>query len=499
MGLLKDYTRKDMLEIRQYLISIIDELCDKYGTKWTDRNESDLGMFFVELAAGIADMLNFNIDKNALETYLPTAKQRKNIKKILTLINYEMLPPVAAVTKVTFTLKDSYFQRLETEGYELTFDLKIPKYTQLGFHRTVGSIYYVTSEDCEILRGTLSTECPVMQGIAKTINYLNVSYLKENRTIEINSTKVAAGSVRLIIGDEEWEQVPDVLIDEVYGKKYSVHETEKDHPYIEFHYTWKNYLPADATTPVSIQYVDTEGSLGIVRAGALTSIDDSIIIDGVDYAPFIDVINEEPSSGGADRETIDIAKIKAPAMIETGHTMCTLKDYEAFTNVVPGVHKSKAIDWNISWNNITSYYVGVPYKVRVFVVSNDYDSYICTEQFLDEIHSKLEPYLWCSIQLSVEQAPIYEINIDATIYTRTNEGNFPTIRKDIQDAVLEFFKKGNRDFGERFTIGMIEHLIDSSNNLIDYCELKNLKDTIVLEPIQFPKLGTLSLNIIKQS
>ena len=78
LGTMKDYTRKDMQEIRKYLVSLVDELCEKYGNYWTDRNESDLGMFFIELAAGIGDLLNFNIDKNALETFLPTAKQRKN-------------------------------------------------------------------------------------------------------------------------------------------------------------------------------------------------------------------------------------------------------------------------------------------------------------------------------------------------------------------------------------------------------------------------------------
>ena len=133
------------------------------------------------------------------------------------------------------------------------------------------------------------------------------------------------------------------------------------------------------------------------------------------------------------------------------------------------------------------------------MVSNDYNSYICTQEFLDEIYDQLKPHLWCSIQLTVEQAPIFEFNIVARVYTRADSGNFSKIKADIQDAVLQFFKKENRDYGESFTVGSIEHLIDASNSMIDYCELDSQSETIRLEPIQFPKLGTLQLTIIQES
>ena len=501
MGVLKDYTRKDMQEIRKYLLSLVDELCERYGNVWTDRNESDLGMFFIELAAGIGDLLNFNIDKTALETFLPTAKQRKNIKRILTLINYEMLPPVSAVTTVTFSLNEGHTlapgANSDSEG--LSFDLTIPRYTQLVYSRDKGNIYSATSEDCILLRNTLSVECPVMQGIVKNVNYLTVSFLKKNRIIEINSEKVAYNSVRLIVGETEWTRVEDVLIDEDYGTKFSIHENEKDHPYIEFHYTWKEFLPADTSTPILIQYIDTEGSKSQVPANTLNEIVGSIIANGYDYSSYLDVTNEEASSGGADRETNETARIKAPKYIKAGHTMCTLEDYEAFTDIIPGVYKSKAVDWNIPYNNIQSYYVSIPYRVIVYVVSNDYNNYICTQEFLDEIYDKLKPKLWCSIKLTVEQAPIKEIDISARVYTRVVQGNFSKIEADIQDKVLEFFKKTNRDFGDSFTVGTIEHLITSANSMIDYCELDSQDETIRLEPIQFPKLGNLDLTIIQET
>ena len=500
MGTLKDYTRKDMQEIRKYLVSLVDELCEKYGNYWTDRNESDLGMFFIELAAGIGDLLNFNIDKNALETFLPTAKQRKNIRKILTLINYEMLPPVAAVASVTFSLNDKYKSavgaNLDSDG--LNFDLVIPRYTQIVYSREKGNIYYATCEDCTLLRNTLSVDCPVMQGIVKNVNYLTVNFLKNNRLIEINSDRVAYNSVKLIVGDTEWTRVDDVLIDEHYGTKFSIHENEKDHPYIEFHYTWKQYLPADLSTPVLIQYVDTDGSRGQVPANTLNSIVGSVIVNGMDYSDYLSVTNEEASSGGAERESIATAKIKAPQYIKAGHTMCTLSDYEAFTDVLPGVYKSKAVDWNISYNGVQSYYVSIPYRVIIYVVSNDYNNYICTQEFLNEIYDRLKPKLWSSIKLTVEQAPIREIDISARIYTRTEIGNFSKIEADVQDTVLNFFKKENRSFGESFTVGTLEHLINSASSMINYCELDSQEETIRLEPIQFPKLGNIDLTVIQE-
>ena len=48
------YTNRDIVSIRKELINAIPKLTDK----WTDFNESDLGITLIELMAGVQDMQN---------------------------------------------------------------------------------------------------------------------------------------------------------------------------------------------------------------------------------------------------------------------------------------------------------------------------------------------------------------------------------------------------------------------------------------------------------
>ena len=487
MGLLKNYSRKGIVEIRSHLVSLVDSLCDKYEKKWTDRNESDIGMFFVELSAGIADMLNYEIDMSVREVYLPTARQRKNVKKILSVINYRMKGPVAATTKVTFSIAEPY------DG-----NILIPKYTQLACHTAAGSIYFATMEECEISAGLLSVDVPVMQGIVNVINIVSGD-LKIAQSFEILSDKVAENSVRLVVGNDEWQEVEDAMVDEEYGMKFSVRENSDDHPYIEFGPMYQDYLPIDNSTPTKIYYIDTEAEKGVVQEGTITSIEDTIIVNGINYSDLLSVTNAEPSTGGAARESIATAKVKGPDEAAEGNSMCTLADYETEAKKVKGVYKAAAVDWNTTWHDVEGYFVDVPYKVRVFVMPEDKDSYRATEVFLKSVYDHMKTKLWCSNRLTVESAVMYPIDIVGTIYTREKENIHHKLKYDAEEAIKEFLSKENRDFGESYTIGNFEHIINSANMKIDYCELSSPSETINLSPVEFPKLGNLELTVVRQT
>ncbi|HRT96263.1 MAG TPA: baseplate J protein, partial [Planctomycetota bacterium] len=53
-----NYTNKDYEAIRQELVQRIPTITDR----WTDFNESDLGMVLLELFCGLGDMLLFYLD-----------------------------------------------------------------------------------------------------------------------------------------------------------------------------------------------------------------------------------------------------------------------------------------------------------------------------------------------------------------------------------------------------------------------------------------------------
>lgn len=481
-NVLRNYSRKDIKDIRDYLVKRVNDICKEYNIEgWTDHNESDLGMVFIELAAGIADMLNFNLDNQALETYLPTAVQRKNVKNILSLINYEMKGPVSAVTRVNFTLDEP-----------VGIDLEIPKYFQIAYKRYDDTeVFFVTKESCVIPKGETEVKnIPVMQGTANE-DHLTVADLLRNRIIGIDSDEVAEGSIELIVDGIHWTKVDDVLLDDEKGTKYSVHEDEDDKPYIEFGYNYEDFLPEDKDADVTINFVTCIGAAGSIAAEKIDTIEDDIIIGSYNYADNLKVINPEPAVGGADRETIDEARIKAPAYLKSSNLMVTLKDYENITNHFQGICKSKAVDWNTD----SGKYIDVPYKVRIYVVTKDNKLYTTNSQYLSELRTYLNQYKWSSIILDLQSAVFRKIDISAIIYTSANKDYYQRIKLDAINALNEFFKKENRSFGEKFTLGKLENAITSSNDAIDYSEMVTPKSILKLDTIEFPELGDVNIQV----
>ena len=94
------YSNKDYESLRQELLARVPQLTNR----WTDFNESDLGVVLLELFCGVGDMLAYYLDAQAAEAFLPTARQRQNVINLCKLIGYRLDSPVAATTVLRFAL-----------------------------------------------------------------------------------------------------------------------------------------------------------------------------------------------------------------------------------------------------------------------------------------------------------------------------------------------------------------------------------------------------------
>ena len=209
------YTNRDIKALRKELIEYAKTLTDD----WTDFNESDLGVVFVELMSGIADMLNFYLDKQALEVFLSTVKQRKNGKGILSILGYKFKMMTSCTTTINCEI-------LISDAEEFT----IPRYTKvLATSKWLDGeeINYVTAYDYTVPLGTKEFQIPVIQGDAVTTE-LAVKDIPSNLKIYLSGSNIAEGSIILELDGVEWEEVDDVLLDDEDGPKFSVYETKDD-------------------------------------------------------------------------------------------------------------------------------------------------------------------------------------------------------------------------------------------------------------------------------
>lgn len=478
----KTFTRRTPQEIRDYVVSLIDGLCEKYDTeKWTSRESDDLGMLFVDLTTSVGDLLNFYISNQARENYLTSAVQRKNMKRILSLVNYKIRGPEPAITRAMFSIAEPR-----------NYDIVIPKYFQVCYSdpvSTQNNVYYATNEECCILAGEDDVQVDIVQGVVHTVD-TTVGDISNWRTTTIMDDNVANKSVTVTIDGEKWTEVPDILYEEDDSKKYSVYENLNDQTVIEFGYNWRSSLPGNPKAPVKIKYLTTLGAIGGISANRINTVVDSLAVNGIDVNRDLVVTNLYDATGGADRETIDEARIKAPHIVKSRQLMATLKDYEYFAEDIPGVYKARAVDWNIE----NGKYVAGPYRVDLRVVPDDTYAYIPSLPQRDHIKEVLKPYTWSAMDLKVIPPDIYSIDLIIKVYTTIPESQYAGLRRELTNAYNDYFNKFKRSFGETFYISQFEN-IAMENDDVSVVEVLAPDKTVELEVVEFPKLGKVDIAI----
>ncbi|MCM1220755.1 MAG: baseplate J/gp47 family protein [Lachnospiraceae bacterium] len=471
------YTSRDIQDIRNYLIDKIMELTDK----WTDFNESDTGMVLVELMAGLGDMLGFYLDKSTLECYITSVKQRKNGVGMLSLINYKMRMTNSCVTTGRFILPKIYDQ-----------DVTIPRYTQVtAVLADKSEVKFATQYEVVIPAGTQQIDVPLIQGVV-TRSYVKVSDLKNNQKIQLLANDIAAGSMIITINGEEWQEIPDVVIDDVPGPKYSLFETKECKPYVHFHNSYQKYLPSDESIKAEFLYLTSLGSKGRIKEGMISRVDSSIKAGNVDIATSVEVTNIEPSSGGSERETLDEARVQAPKTLAMLGKAIILEDYHDMAVGIPGVLKCSALDWSVE----NGRYVQQPYVVKLYIIPTDTVE-PSTEQ-LTEIKAYFDDHrVPSSMTVEVYPANYNVVDVVARVYANVAAKNKESLRSRIESRIKDYFRPENMDFGKGIQPSNIITLIETTTEAIKYVELDSPTSSDEnFDLTQFPSLGELSIEVI---
>ncbi len=95
-----DYTARDFWSFRQ---ALLDFATQRYPT-WKDRLEADVGDMLAEVMSALGDEFAYIQDRYARETYLETATQRRSIRRLASLVDYQITDGLAATTWLDFKM-----------------------------------------------------------------------------------------------------------------------------------------------------------------------------------------------------------------------------------------------------------------------------------------------------------------------------------------------------------------------------------------------------------
>ncbi|MBW7879816.1 MAG: hypothetical protein H3C32_10945 [Anaerolineae bacterium] len=94
-----DYSARDFHTFRQ---ALLDYASQRYP-QWLDRLEADVGVMLVEVMAALGDELAYSQDAISREAYLATASQRRSLRQLARLVDYEPFDGQSASTLLDIT------------------------------------------------------------------------------------------------------------------------------------------------------------------------------------------------------------------------------------------------------------------------------------------------------------------------------------------------------------------------------------------------------------
>lgn len=330
-------TKKDYYQIWNELL----ELASKISTRWSpdSTNESDPGIVLLKSLVAIADKLNYNIDKNTLEAFMPSATQQESMRKLTEMMGYTMKYYRAANCKVSISYKDSNDVSLSKLGA-----IYFPKF--INIKNEEEDVNYVTIEDftlqeSEPVRQVSALEGELVECETDTDNIISMTHLDDNNRYLLPETNVAENGIFIcnIVDHVEgmsresdyWKPV-DNLNTQLPGSlvfKFGF-DSNENLPYIQF--------PDDISQLIKdglrIKYIRTNGLMGNVSARTLckmevpalwgTATDENIKNLAAEN---FNVVNNSAATNGADPETLTEAYNGFKKTIGTFDTLVTCRDY----------------------------------------------------------------------------------------------------------------------------------------------------------------------------
>ncbi len=338
MAVKLDYTNREFQSILEDLRSNLRR--DLPGIN--DFLESNEGRVLLDYPAGIADMLGFTIDRQAAELYIDTLETREALISLLKLIGYQPSNPIPEQVLVT----------VSRAGQSVESEYVVPKDSKLTADVSVGVIPFTTATSLTIPVGVSSATVLCLQGEWKTTRF--TSNGAPFQRFVLQSRRIAQGFIRVFVNGAQWDLAENntMVRHKATDTRFVTRNLADQRVLVQFGNGGEGFIPPRGAE-VKIAFMDTLGPNGHVEANAITSIADSTLVPN----------NPEPSTGGRDFETIEVARYRYPEIFKTQRRAVTLRDWEVLAQDVAGVMQAKAVDRNID-PSLTFF------QVRIYVIGN---------------------------------------------------------------------------------------------------------------------------------
>lgn len=295
---------------------LLAKLQVEYADIFNDFAVSSLAIMLLDLIAYGLDGLSFYLDRRALEQYLETATTRRGVARLTRQLGYKMRSAVASAVDGTLSVPTAY-------GFA------IPLRRGFQFQGPNGLIFElardVTFAAGETGPSGVAKLVPLYQG--QTFNESFVSDGTANQVFDLRRVRdgkyAVQGTVGVVVDGGPWSESPMLRFET--SNQFEVGYND-DPPTVRFGDGIAGNIPPAGAT-VSVTYVATSGKAGQITKRTITAEVSPLVVVGTTIQ--LSITNAAGSDGGDDPESLDEARVNAPASWNARHVAVTQPDYEA--------------------------------------------------------------------------------------------------------------------------------------------------------------------------
>jgi len=456
----------------------------------------------IELMAYLGELTTFFSNKIAKNVYIDTADIYENVHRLAKLMGYDPKGHLAAQTTLSVTV---------SSGVSQGDILSIPAWHQITAPEVTGPdgnpIKFCTTQSWSISADSIpyTFGLPVRQGEVVSLGTYTgddlIDYelvlpqddygyddylLDENVSIEVR------------VNDEIWTRVSD-FYDEISGliENNEVYKFEYDkYERYKVVFSPSRSVP-DGDDEIDVVVITTLGPDGEVAAGKITSPDDNLIYNTF-TGQYLDtstitVTNSAATFGSSSPEPIDDIKENAKGALHSQYRCVTSVDYKSYLEaradvVVAHAWGEKEIAPSGDYSEYNKVHISViPYQWGTTTINTSASSVVTdgivpisyNTAWKTTLSEYLSPRKMLTVyeQFDLPELIYFDFDIGLRVYKTFN---FASVRNDVQNKLIWYFDKTNRDFGEEIDFRDIhEFILDttqvkSDDNFSNISGIRNL-------------------------